>query len=301
MALGNIIKACLIPSNKNEFKYLEYKIDKQKMTGLCDLLGVEYSIFEDLKNKITQEQLNEILRNLGLLKIAEPLNIDDILDNKILNNIEYDKEILKEILKKIDFSTSKAFNSITKTIDFLKLYEEITKKQTTSQSIDNTETEEHTTTSSTEEETEDTTTNNGLKYLIILFKEFGIVSKDKRANNINPEYLKFILKQQENEETYNPIIDYEYFEPKKTNGRILRPLKLLKVIKEQGNRNKQTTKQQLMEDLKNSPFIEISKQDKQTYYYIKKGLSDEFHKWLREVFLKINKFFNFIFFYLYFI
>lgn len=284
MALGNIIKACLIPSNKNEFKYLEYKIDKPKIAGLCDLLGVDSSIFEDLKNKITQEQLNEILINLGLIKIAEPSNIDDMLDTKILNNIQYDKEILKEILKKIDFSTSKAFNPITKTIDFLKLYEEITKKQTTLPSTPETEenTEETEETTTETEETEPNTPNNGLKYLIILFKEFGIVSKDKRANNINPEYLKFIVKQQENEETYNPIIDYEYFEPKKTNGRILRPLKLLKVIKEQGNRNKQTTKQQLMEDLKNSPFIELSKQDKQTYYYIKKGMSDEFHKWLKD-------------------
>lgn len=289
--LNNILKSCLIPSNKNEFKFIEYKIDIKKLYGLCDIFNVDFKKFDNIltnKNYITQQQINEIFNNSFD-------NVFEIIDSKIINSTQYDKELLKELLKIIDFTTSEAINRKTNSIDFLKLFEEITHKTISNneQSNNNSDDKQESTTEednsddkqeSTTEDYDDNDTkashNNSIKYLILLFREFGIISKDKRTNKINPEYSKYFIK---SNQTIKPIlnelqIDFDYFEPKKTNGRIIRPLKLLKIIKEQGKKN--ITKKQLLDDLMSSEYIEISKQDRQTYYYIKKGITDDFHKWL---------------------
>ena len=283
--INNILKASLIPLNKSEFKFIEYKIDFKKIYGLCELFNIDIKKFDDFlkyNNKITQQQINEIFK----------FQCDDIfenIDSKILNSIDYDKELLKELLKNFDFTTSKAINPQTTSIDFLKLFEEITHKTLSKNLTFSDETTSETSSDDNQEETteeEQTTTlkeeNNCIKHLILLFREFGIVSKDKRTNKINPEYTKYFKKQ---EQSLKPIlneiqIDFDYFEPKKTNGRIIRPLKLLKIIKEQSPTSQNITKKQLLEDLTESQFIEISKQDRQTYYYIKKGVIEDFHKWL---------------------
>lgn len=308
-----IFKSSLMPSNKNEFKYVEYKIDYQKLIGLCELFDVNVDKF-DFKIKdtkyITQKQINEFLN-------IPSNDLFKILDSKVIDTNTYERELIKEIFKKIDLTRSEAINSATNSIDFLKLFEELTHKQaqTTKQSNQTTsetseedeETDEDTQSNEEEQQSnesqrsnEDQRSNqpNGLKYLIRLFKNLGIISKDKRTNKINPEYQIYFIKEDNNEtkqsngsqrnntqtNNLNEIkIDFTYFEPKKTNGRILRPLKLLKVIKEQGRQP--ITKTQLINDLIQSDFIETSKQDKQIYYYIKRGASDNFHKWL------INKYF----------
>jgi hypothetical protein len=290
-----------MPSNKNEFKYVEYKIDYPKLIGLCELFDVNVDKFNvsitDTKH-ITQKQINEFLN-------IPSNDLFKILDSKIIDTNTYDRELIKEIFKKIDFTRSEAINSATNSIDFLKLFEELTHKQVTNESKLSNQSNQTTseTTSETSEEDEDqqsteeqpTNKPNGLKYLIRLFKNLGIISKDKRTNKINPEYQIYFIKEDnnkqnnnlnENQQTNNLNeikIDFTYFEPKKTNGRILRPLKLLKIIKEQGRQP--ITKTQLINDLIQSDFIETSKQDKQIYYYIKRGASDNFHKWL------INKYF----------
>lgn len=311
--VNNILKACLIPLNKSEFKFIEYKIDIKKLFGLCDIFNIDIYKFDNVlqyKNKITQQQINEIFDN-------SCNNIFDSIDTKITNSIEYDKELLKELLKLFDLSISESINQQTNSIDFLKLFEEITHKkiiQSTKNDevindnqrdeLTNSKQEESTTEEVTSEVSSDeltnskqestteevTNQNNSIKYLILLFREFGIISKDKRTNKINPEYKKYFIKSNnhQNDDIQSnqiikpilnePQIDFDYFEPKKTNGRIIRPLKLLKIIKEQ--RNKDINKKQLLDDLITSEYIEISKQDRQTYYYIKKGVIDDFHKWL---------------------
>lgn len=280
--INNILKSSLIPSNKSEFKFNEYKIDVKKLHGLCEIFNIDVKIFNDILNNgnnLTQEQIN------GKFKNEDNNTYDNLIDsinNKITNSIEYDKELLKELIKKFDFSTSKSINQQTNSIDFLKLFEEITHKQATIQNEESTTSEEKTTEeeSTTSEEETLNEANNGVKYLILLFREFGIISKDKRTNKINPDYIKYFIKQNKEIKTILNNIDFDYFEPKKTNGRIIRLLKLLKVIKEKSINNNHITKKQLLEDLMSSEFIEASKQDKQTYYYIKKGLVDDFNKWL---------------------
>lgn len=289
--VNNILKASLIPSNKSEFKFLEYKIDIKKIYGLCELFNIDIKKFNDFlkyNNKITQQQLNEIFKN-------SCNNIFENIDSIITNQIEYDKELLKELFKIFDFSSSESINQQTNSIDFLKLFEEITHK-TISKNLslsDETISEEDETNSDNyqlsdqQEETNDQQ-NNGIKYLILLFREFGIISKDKRTNKINPEYKKYFkttITSEATNKTIKPVlneiqIDFDYFEPKKTNGRIIRPLKLLKIIKEKSPSNQNIDKKQLLEDLTTSEYIETSKQDRQTYYYIKKGVIDDFHKWL---------------------
>ena len=302
-----IFKSSLMPSNKNEFKFVEYKIDYPKLIGLCELFDVNVDKFNvsitDTKH-ITQKQINEFLN-------IPSNDLFKILDSKVIDTNTYDRELIKEIFKKIDFTRSEAINSATNSIDFLKLFEELTHKQVTNESKISQQSNQTTSeTSEEDEEDEDTQSDqsneeeqqnnesqrsnqpNGLKYLIRLFKNLGIISKDKRTNKINPEYQIYFIKEDNNKANktnqqtndLNEIkIDFTYFEPKKTNGRILRPLKLLKVIKEQGRQP--ITKTQLINDLIQSDFIETSKQDKQIYYYIKRGASDNFHKWL------INKYF----------
>lgn len=279
-----ILKASLIPLNKSEFKFIEYKVDLKKLFGLCEVFNVDIKNFDDIlknKSKLTQQQINEFLN----------ISTDDIsmcIDSKIINSTEYNKELLKELFKKFDFSTSESINRQTNSIDFIKLFEEITHKTTENLNFseEGSTTNEETTQeeSSTEDNETDKTENknNGIKYLILLFRELGIISKDKRTSKINPEFTKYFIKYNQ---VIKPIlneiqIDFDYFEPKKTNGRIIRPLKLLKVINEQSPNRKNTTKKELLEELISSDFIEISKQDRQTYYYIKKGLTDDFHKWL---------------------
>ena len=303
---NNILKACLIPSNKSEFKFIEYKIDVKKLIGLCEIFNIDVYRFDNIlqhKNKITQQQINEIFNNPSD-------NIFDNINAKITNSIEYDKELLNELLKRFDSSITEAINQQTNSIDFLKLFEDITHKKIIKQATEDNDSDESTNSKqeeSTTEETknfnssdsdddnqpknqESTNQSNSIKYLILLFRELGIISKDKRTNKINPEYKKYFIKPNnpQSNQIIKPIlnepqIDFDYFEPKKTNGRIIRPLKLLKIIKEQGS--KDITKKQLLDDLTSSEYIEMSKQDRQTYYYIKKGVIDDFHKWL------INKYF----------
>lgn len=280
-----ILKASLIPLNKSEFKFIEYKVDLKKLYGLCEIFNTDIKNFDDIlknKSKLTQQQINEFLN----------ISTDDIsmcIDSKITNSTEYNKELLKELFKKFDFSTSESINRQTNNIDFIKLFEEITHKTTENLNFS----EEGSTTNednnqqsdqeeSSTEDNENENKNNGIKYLILLFRELGIISKDKRTSKINPEFTKYFIKYNQ---VIKPIlneiqIDFDYFEPKKTNGRIIRPLKLLKVINEQSPNRKNITKKELLEELIASNFIEISKQDRQTYYYIKKGLTDDFHKWL---------------------
>lgn len=279
-----ILKASLIPLNKSEFKFIEYKADLKKLFGLCEVFNVDIKNFDDIlknKSKLTQQQINEFLN----------ISTDDIagcIDSKIINSTEYNKELLKELFKKFDFSTSESINRQTNSIDFIKLFEEITHKTTENLNFSEEGSTTNEETTQEESSTEDNETdknenkNNGIKYLILLFRELGIISKDKRTSKINPEFTKYFIKYNQ---VIKPIlneiqIDFDYFEPKKTNGRIIRPLKLLKVINEQSPNRKNTTKKELLEELIASDFIEISKQDRQTYYYIKKGLTDDFHKWL---------------------
>ena len=283
-----LLKSSLTPSNKTEFKFNEFKVNKEKLVGLCCLCKMDPSVFDIIGAKLTQQELNNITNN-------KPHNIFENLKFKNITPETYNPDLFNIIFKNIDLTTLKSIDTKKKTINFISLYEEITGQQPTSEikpdlnklrnfSKKSTSEEDTTTNeeSDTSEETTPNTTTNGLKCLINLFKELGIVSKDKRTNNLNPDFINYFKnKTQENNNSIKQEIniDFNYFEPKKTNGRIIRPLKLLKLIKETTNTN--LTKQDLIDDLIESGFIQESKQNKQTYYYIKKGMLEDFHEWLK--------------------
>lgn len=283
-----LLKSSLTPSNKTEFKFNEFKVNKEKLVGLCCLCKMDPSVFDIIGAKLTQQELNNITNN-------KPNNIFENLKFKNITPETYNPDLFNIIFKNIDLTSLKSIDTKKKTINFISLYEEITGQQPTSEikpdlnklmnfSKKSTSEEDTTTNeeSDTSEDTTQNTTTNGLKCLINLFKELGIVSKDKRTNNLNPDFINYFKnKTQEKRETKQEIeIDFNYFEPKKTNGRIIRPLKLLKLIKDTTEKNN-LTKQDLIDDLIESGFIQESKQNKQTYYYIKKGMLEDFHEWLK--------------------
>ena len=121
-----------------------------------------------------------------------------------------------------------------------------------------------------------------------IFSQLGIISRDQKSCIINPSFYKILKvegkKPSEEYKTNHDVktikdINFNEFFPGKSNGRIIRYLKIYKVIPNKGNTY---TKEKFKEELLALPYVEVKKNE----IYYKKDMLDGLKEWIADKILK---------------
>lgn len=280
-----IFKTLFVENKRDKYRYETYKVDKNKLK--------EYGKY-----------LNECI--VSKLNVNVDYNVKDIYT--IFEKKIPEKENIKDLFEYLTFRD--VFNNYTEWIILLKKIFELLnitdhtylvkdtpmgvyldfKNDKSSESNESSESSESLEGLSVDKKIDD---NNSEKYnslwnvLYDIFSEIGIVIKDKSNRRINPSMFEIfgISKNKVNViPKVNKVIkekkdiDFNEFFPGKSNGRIVRYLKIYKMIPNKDDYDKSDFKK----DLIDTGFVEIKKNE---IYYIKDYL-DDLKEWISDKILE---------------
>lgn len=276
-----IFKTLFVENKRDKYRYETYKVDKNKLK--------EYGKY-----------LNECI--VSKLNVNVDYNVKDIYT--IFEKKIPEKENIKDLFEYLTFRD--VFNNYTEWIILLKKIFELLnitdhtylvkdtpmgvyldfKNDKSSESNESSESDESLEGLSVDKKVDDK--NNSLwNVLYDIFSEIGIVIKDKSNKRINPSMFEIfgISKNKVNViPKVNKVIkekkdiDFNEFFPGKSNGRIVRYLKIYKMIPNKDDYDKSDFKK----DLIDTGFVEIKKNE---IYYIKDYL-DDLKEWISDKILE---------------
>lgn len=243
----------LFTENKhNRYRFETYKIDKNKFNDYKKYFD------ENIVNKLNVniEYTVEDIYKLFEKNIPEFKDLFDYLTYRdVFNNYTEWIIMLKKILKLLNITDCTTLVKISNIGKYLNL----------KSNVDN---------------DEEQNINELHTALINIFSEIGVIAKDKSDKFINPSFAKIfgfdnnIISNYKTKKiiTTESDINFNEFFPGKSNGRIIRYLKIYKSMPNKDNYNKNDFKKELI----NTGFVEYRK--KEIYY--KKEHLDELKEWI---------------------
>lgn len=269
----NVLDILLSSNKKDKYKTETYRIDKVKYEYLQNLIN------PSLKNKLNSSDIYTIDMINKLLKrkiTSEEIGLIDYLKQRdIFNRNQSDILLLETILKNKNIKPEELS---TYTIPKSKLLNVPTlsiKKISTTETFENVKIISE---SSSSEDSENSSVESlqDSNYLLIstTFKNLGIISKDQRTNILNPSFYKYfeVKKAVGQNSVQHENINWNNFFPGKSNGKIVR---FLKIYKEIPNKPKDYTREVFKKELIDSGFVEC-KNEKLYYTNL-----DEFKEWIK--------------------
>lgn len=265
-------KILFTENKRSKYRYETYKIDKNKVK--------EYGMYldENIFNKINinVEYTVKDIYTLFEKKIPEFKDLIDYLKYRdVFNNYSEWIIMLKKIFELLninDYTTIVKKTNIGVCLDL---------KQDTNIQSDNSKSEE----SKSEESDNEQNTNELQKKLINILSEVGVIIKDKSNKFINPSFFKIfgidsntIIENKQTKVIKNKKdINFNEFFPGKSNGRIVRYLKIYKMIPIKNNYDKNDFKEELID----TGFVEVKKNE----IYYKKECLDDLKEWISDMIL----------------
>lgn len=268
-------KILFTENKRSKYRYETYKIDKNKVK--------EYGIYldENIFNKININ-VEYTVKDIYILfekKIPEFKDLIDYLKYRdVFNNYSEWIIMLKKIFELLninDYTTIVKKTNIGVCLD-------LKQNQSDKSESDNSNDEE----SDSEESESESNTNEELqKKLINILSEVGVIIKDKSNKFINPSFFKIfgidsntIIENKQTKVIKNKKdINFNEFFPGKSNGRIVRYLKIYKMIPIKNNYDKNDFKEELID----TGFVEVKKNE----IYYKKECLDDLKEWISEMIL----------------
>lgn len=263
-----IFKTLFIENKRDKYRYETYKVDKNKLKEYGKYLD------ENIVNKLNVNVDYNVkdIYSLFEKKIPEYKNLFDYLTFRdVFNNYKEWIILLKKIFSLLNITDHTYLVKNTPMgvcLDFKK-----TDKETSE--------EESETLEDSSEDEENIDKNDLWNVLCDIFSEIGITIKDKSNKHINPSMFEVFGINKDNvniiSNTNKVIknkkdINFNEFFPGKSNGRIVRYLKIYKMIPHKTDYDKNDFKK----DLIDSGFVEVKKKE---IYYLKDYL-DDLKEWI---------------------
>ena len=260
-------------NKKDKYKTESYRIDKNKLNGLkmffdnniIDKINTSMTYtYKDI-HKLFEDNIIDSFDN-----IFDYLKYRDIF-NKNKPYIEMLKNILDNCNLSDDYDLSSYVSNNSYTMPILQI------KKLFKNNI-------------SEDSDDDSKLNEEEQYNVFceIFSQLGIISRDPKTCIINPSFYKLFKVESKNTpedyKTNHDIktikdINFNEFFPGKSNGRIIRYLKIYKVIPNKGNTY---TKEKFKEELLALPYVEVKKNE----IYYKKDMLDGLKEWIADKILK---------------
>ena len=287
--INNIVpfKILFVENKQNKYHYETYRVDKYKINEYGKLFD------ESIINKLNLN-INYTAQDIYTLFEMKTIKCNDLFEyleyRDVFNNYTEWIIMLKKIFNLLDI---KDYTSIVKKTNIgvcLNLKHE---NDDESDSNDNSDNDDNDNTSDNDEINIKKLHDN----LIDIFSEIGIIIKDKSNKFINPSFFRIFgvggnynMKNINNVnminqpyESHNIIktkkdINFNEFFSGKSNGRIIRYLKIYKMIPIKDNYDKNDFKKELID----TGFVEIKKNN----IYYKKDCLDDLKEWISEKILK---------------
>lgn len=260
---------------KDKFKNETYKVDRN------NLLMFKRVLDEDILNKLNT---NVVYNARDLLKIFEKnIHEDDLIEFlksrdlfktqkkyiKMLNLLIYQYDIDIEHLDKY-VMPSDLYNPVR--LNVKKMF----------YNLDDSEDEIN----NSEENSEDIDEDNDLMGFVHILKNLGIISKEFNNYGLNPSFYKMFgleemnyIPPQSKDVRTKMDIDFTDFFPGKSNGRVVRYLKIYKAI---NNVDKDYTKDKFKDELIKTGLVDVKKGE----IYYKKDKFDELKEWITNKIIK---------------
>lgn len=290
-----IFKTLFVENKRDKYRYETYKVDKNKLHEYGKYLNE--SIVSKL-NVNTSYTVKDIY-NLFEKDIPEYKNLFEYLAVRdVFNNYTEWIILLKKVFNKLHVTDPTYLIKTTPIGVYLDIkvedIKENSKKSEEEESLEGLSIkkvegeEEFDENSEEEEESEEENTENSNKNLeeisdviFSIFSEIGIVIKDKTDKHINPSMFEVFGINKNSVKTIKKSakiikdktdIDFNEFFPGKSNGRIVRYLKIYKALPNKTNYEKNDFKKELID----TGFVEVKGG---VVYYIKEHLED-LKKWI---------------------
>lgn len=248
-------KILFTENKRNKYRYETYKIDKNKLK--------EYGMYLD-KNIFNKININVEYTAKDIYTLFEKKTpaFKDLIDYLKYRDVFNDYSEWIIMLKKV--------------LDLLNIndYTTIVKKTNIGVCLD------------LKQENSDNSNSEKLhKSLINILGEIGVIIKDKSNKFINPSFFKIfgidnnnIIENKQTKIIKNKKdINFNEFFPGKTNGRIVRYLKIYKMIPIKDNYDKNDFKEELID----TGFVEVKKNE----IYYKKECLDDLKEWISDMIL----------------
>ena len=309
-----IFKTLFTENKRDKYRYETYKVDKNKLKEYGKYLNKDivsklnvnisytvkdiYALFEkdipEYKNLFEYLAIRDIFNNytewiILLKKVFNKLHVTDptylIKTTPIGVYLDIKEEDIKENSEKdseeeSDEESEGEENSEEESLEGISI-----KKGEDEESEEESEEEEDS------EEENNETSNKSLEeisdVIFSIFSEIGIVIKDKTDKHINPSMFEVFGINENNVKTIKKSakiikdktdIDFNEFFPGKSNGRIVRYLKIYKALPNKTNYEKNDFKKELID----TGFVEVKGG---VVYYIKEHLED-LKKWVADKILE---------------
>jgi hypothetical protein len=292
-----IFKTLFMENKRDKYRYETYKVDKNKLNKYGKYLNKDvvsklnvnisytfkdiYNLFEkdipEYKNLFEYLAIRDVFNNytewiILLKKIFNKLHVTDptylIKTTPIGVYLDIKVEDIKENSEESEENSEENSNDSLEGISIKKSEENSEGDEESEESEENTETS-----NKSLEEISDV--------IFDIFSEIGIVIKDKTDKHINPSMFEVFGINESNIKTIKKSakiikdktdIDFNEFFPGKSNGRIVRYLKIYKALPNKTNYEKNDFKKELID----TGFVEVKGS---VVYYIKEHLED-LKKWV---------------------
>ena len=246
-----IFKTLFVENKRDKYRYETYRVDKNRLKEFRKYLDKNIA---DKLNVNIDYNVNDIYTIFEKQKREDFTDIFDYLKYRdVFNYYTEWIEMLKKILTDLDINDFTYLAKNTNLGVCLDIKEYLSEKNQL----------------------------ESANVLTDVFSELGIIVKDKTIKNINPSFYKMFGIDKNNiskvDKSINIIkeksdINFNDFFPGKSNGRIVRYLKIYKMIPNKENYDKNDFRK----DLIDSGLVEIKKGE---IYYIKDKL-DELKDWI---------------------
>ena len=271
-------KIIFTENKRDKYKYETYKIDKKKIKEYGKYLDESIVSKLNVNIEYTVKDIYAIFEKtypLAKGKISDVNNLIDYLEYRdVFNNYSEWIILLKKILELLhinDYTSIVKKTSIGVCLD-LKREESESETNTDSESED---------TEDTEDEQSESENEELHKVLIDIFAEIGIITKDKSNKFINPSFFKIFgidagvnIDKTTKVITNKKEINFNEFFPGKSNGKIVRYLKIYKMIPIKDNYDKNDFKKELID----TEFVEVKKNE----IYYKKECLEDLKEWIAD-------------------
>ena len=270
-------KILFTENKRSKYRYETYKIDKKKVKEYGKYLD------ENIFNKININVEYTVKDIYTLFEKTYPQTFKDLIDylkyRDVFNNYSEWIIMLEKILNKLninDYTTIVKKTNMGVCLDL---------KQNQSDNSNSEESESEESESEESESEESQNTNELQKKLINVLSEMGVIIKDKSNKFINPSFFKIfgidsntIIENKQNKVITNKKdINFNEFFPGKSNGRIVRYLKIYKMIPIRNDYDKNDFKEELID----TGFVEVKKNE----IYYKKECLDDLKEWISDMIL----------------
>lgn len=281
--MSEIFSLIFCNNKKDKFKNETYKIDKVKLNAYQEYLD------KDILDKININETYSVNDIYRILEIKQKEVFKDIIEYLMYRDIFGKNKgyilLLKDILdKKGDLKNYIVSEKRSKNLGLMPMLN--MKKLYSAEKNGNLVIMSES--SSEESSSEEINfSEEDVKYLGFcdIFKQLGIISKDQRTNFINPSFYNLLgivpekkeVKKRSGKITSIEDIPFDDFFPGKSNGRVIRYLKIYKLIP---NKPKDYTKEVFRAELLDLSYVEQKPDGK--YIYYKSGYLDGLKAWIAD-------------------